>query len=48
MKKNGGKKKEKRLSKTEAERERECQFLAWVLLSAQFSRPVVLLDFPPV
>lgn len=45
MKKNSGKK-EKRLSK--AERERECQFLARVLLSAQFSRPVVLLDFPPV
>lgn len=47
MKKNSGKK-EKRLSKTETERERECQFLARVLLSAQFSRPVVLLDFPPV
>lgn len=54
MKRNDGKKKEKkRLSENEKERERErekeieCPFLAWFLLSAQFSRPVVLLDFPP-
>ncbi len=31
----------------EKEKEIECPFLAWFLLSAQFSRSVVLLDFPP-
>lgn len=49
MKRDDGKKEKKRLSENEREREKEieCPFLAWFLLSAQFSRPVVLLDFPP-